>query len=352
MPPEPPQPEEHRAFALIIGEGVVSRVFEIHAAKVIIGSDPDCEIRLLPGECAPKQAELQRAGDKLLLLNLTEANGKTRVDGHAVEVAHLEGGERLTLGNRTARVQCRSIAPGVGDAPIVTHREYSRAVVEEAKSLAKRGPFFLISAVVHILLLLLLAQTTVEEPGEDGLSLHASLEEDDQGAPSEIPDDEPIELDDEPEAVEPPIEDPVVTENQPTDEPQGIEESPLSQIDFSAGMGAAPQGAINIGAASSAGFRSMVGKLRRKGLDLSIVFDSTGSMEDFLHEVKRDIAEMIDVVSVIVPDFQIGLVTFKGTPDFGPSSLRLNLTHDRYEVVNFLDSIDSRGGSSDARSGS
>src|SRR5262249_41073344 len=98
------------------------------------------------------------------------------------------------------------------------------------------------------------------------------------------------------------------------------------------------------------GFGRRVSDLRAKGLDLAIVFDSTSSMADVLAQVKRDLAAMVNAISLIVPDFRIALVTYKGLAQFGPVTLMLDFTLDRYEMLNFLDTLNSDGGAPDARS--
>ncbi|MEW6743427.1 MAG: VWA domain-containing protein [Planctomycetota bacterium] len=348
-------------FVLIVDEGPVRRHYTLRLTgsdRLRIGSGEECDIRIRDGGLAPVQVTIEGGRDRLLLFHEGGAV-PTRVDGHQVTIAHLAGGESLTLGTLTLRVARLSSAAawrrGRSDAErtVVVHTQYAEGRSEVLRNSLRRAPWFLLSGLLHLLLLLLVSRVEMTRPSRVLSGLVTSVEvaspaDLDRMDPPEVA-PLPTELEDE-EALlptpEPPSESPVSS----LERELAQDSSPVAGTGLAARAGADLGAALGLPGGLSGDFRRLVGELRSRGLDLAIVFDSTSSMQDFLSEVSRDIAEMINVIAAIVPDFRIALVTYKGTPDLGPVLLSQDFSADRYAIIGFLDEIDSRGGAMDARS--
>lgn len=97
--------------------------------------------------------------------------------------------------------------------------------------------------------------------------------------------------------------------------------------------------------AGTAAFRKTVSELRKTGLEVVFVFDSTGSMGSSIRATKEGIAQMLDVLRALVPDARFSLVTYrdKGAgEDYLVRSLPLD--RDFYAAVNWMQSVEAGGG--------
>ena len=99
------------------------------------------------------------------------------------------------------------------------------------------------------------------------------------------------------------------------------------------------------GGAGTAAFRKTVSELRKTGLEIVFVFDSTGSMGSSIRATKDGIAQMLDVLRALVPDARFSLVTYR---DKGPGEdylvRSLPLDRDFYAAVNWMQNIEAEGG--------
>ncbi len=88
---------------------------------------------------------------------------------------------------------------------------------------------------------------------------------------------------------------------------------------------------------------AMIAKLREVGLDIVIVFDSTGSMDGEIGQLKRDIEKTGSALWRLIPKARIGLTTYR---DKGEDYLAygLPLTNDIGEIQKFLDGVRADGG--------
>ena len=90
-------------------------------------------------------------------------------------------------------------------------------------------------------------------------------------------------------------------------------------------------------------FEGLVGRLRRYGLDVVIVFDSTGSMSGEINQVKGKIDRIGSALMKLVPKTRIGVTTYR---DDGDAYLvkGLPMTNDIQQVKTYLDTITAGGG--------
>jgi hypothetical protein len=109
------------------------------------------------------------------------------------------------------------------------------------------------------------------------------------------------------------------------------------------GIGIGRGGGIGSGSGPGigGGFGGYVAGLRRKGLDVAIVIDGTGSMNLILEDVKGRIREMVLAIHRLVPTARVGLVVYGGKGD-AIQSQPLTLTTAKLE--GFLGTLQARGG--------
>ena len=89
----------------------------------------------------------------------------------------------------------------------------------------------------------------------------------------------------------------------------------------------------------------MLQRLRRQGLDIVIVFDSTGSMGGEIRQVKSQIQNIGSTLVKLVPKARISLVTYRDRGDeYVVQTPILPLTGDLQRVATYLSAVDAGGG--------
>lgn len=93
-------------------------------------------------------------------------------------------------------------------------------------------------------------------------------------------------------------------------------------------------------------FEKLVASLKQNGLEIVITFDSTGSMEGEIQEVKNKIERMGSVLFRIVDKTRISVCTYR---DVGARYVvkGLPLTDNLGDIVNFLEDVTAGGGGDD-----
>ncbi len=89
------------------------------------------------------------------------------------------------------------------------------------------------------------------------------------------------------------------------------------------------------------GFGGFIGELRRKGLDVVIVIDGTGSMQLIIDDVKAKMAQLVHAIHRLVPIARVGMVVFGGK---GQKMNIQPLTLNPQKLVDFLGSVHAEGG--------
>ena len=89
------------------------------------------------------------------------------------------------------------------------------------------------------------------------------------------------------------------------------------------------------------GFGGFIGELRRKGLDVVIVCDGTGSMQLIIDDVKAKMAQLVHAIHRLVPIARVGMVVFGGK---GQKMNIQPLTLNPQKLVDFLGSVHAEGG--------
>src|ERR1700687_3249977 len=89
------------------------------------------------------------------------------------------------------------------------------------------------------------------------------------------------------------------------------------------------------------GFGGFIGELRRKGLDVVLVIDGTGSMNLILDDVKAKMSQLIRAGHRLVPSARVGIVVFGGKGE-AMEIQPLTLSPEKLEA--FLSQIKAKGG--------
>ncbi len=93
-------------------------------------------------------------------------------------------------------------------------------------------------------------------------------------------------------------------------------------------------------------FERLVAELQQDGLEIVITFDSTGSMEGEIGEVKRKIERIGAALFRLVPRTRIGVCTYRDN-DARYLVKGLPLTDDIGQIVGFLNEVTAAGGGDD-----
>ena len=90
-------------------------------------------------------------------------------------------------------------------------------------------------------------------------------------------------------------------------------------------------------------FGTLVTKLKKDGLDIVITFDSTGSMQGEIDQVKNQIGRIGSVLFKLIPKTRISICTYRDTGDTYIVK-GLPLTDNLDEVVLYLEQVTAAGG--------
>jgi hypothetical protein len=198
------------------------------------------------------------------------------------------------------------------------------------------GPFPL-SVALHVLALLFLIITVHEQRGRELIMVNLEAGGGGGGG-SEMQDLDMPEV---------PMPD---TAPQQMDSPQAVDTSQAVGLanDY---VRAAGGGGIGIGRGGGmgsgyghgigSGFGGFIGELRRKGLDVVLVIDGTGSMNLIIDDVKAKMAQLIQSIHRLVPIARIGIVVFGGKGEKLDSQ---PLTLSPQKLQDFLSHITAKGG--------
>ena len=336
----------------------------------LLGSAPYCDLRL--DGAAEHQARL-RVGATTAEIEDLGSGSHTLHNGVQVERANLAVGDVLRFGDCEAHV-----VADTGQAiivPVPAMRAAARARRYEALRVAAgplqrvetrgfralvvrelwRAPWLAVSLTLHgLLLLFCLLFVDWQPPASDDTMEVARFElvlrppardegvertpavEVDRGEPTfEAPRDvEPKK----PEAISERGHEPMPLPLPPNNARVTVKRS-------SPGEQRGTGGTDVVGGLGSAPFRKTVAELRKSGLEIVFVFDSTGSMSRTIADTKATIVQMLAVLRALVPDARFGLVTYR---DRGPRERYLvqqvSLGTDFWRACNFVQFVAADGG--------
>lgn len=105
-------------------------------------------------------------------------------------------------------------------------------------------------------------------------------------------------------------------------------------------------GPVHVGGAASLGggsWEGLIGELRRTGLDIVLCFDSTGSMQGEIDQVKAQIERIGQALIRLIPKARLSVCTYRDRGDDYVAK-GLPLTSSIQDVSSFLGSIRAAGG--------
>ncbi len=122
-------------------------------------------------------------------------------------------------------------------------------------------------------------------------------------------------------------------------------EADLISVDVNAGITSSPFSNLSFGSYSgpSGTYGEEIAKLKKVGLNVVFVFDSTGSMDRVIENVQQEIDRLMGVLFDLVPKARIGLVTYR---DRGEAYVTKSvpLTRDRRRIREWLFKVRADGG--------
>jgi hypothetical protein len=324
----------------------------IRGRRFLVGSAREADVRLTHGSIEAAHAALEALPDGHVRVE-DLSGGRTWLDGIGIQKADVRPTAVLRLGE----IEVRIIPPtGFVVLPKARTPDSFRALMAHE---LRRAPWLTGSAAAHALLILLLATLWRVEVPEREKPLRLAVLPGEPIPPDEAdPHDElDLRLD---ELTEPPMPDPLSEDLEAVKPSVDAEDTP----DFDpvipdpsnrdspsiwnarvtlAGAGGLSTGDIDGSLAPT--FRRTLHGLRKSGLDIVFVFDSTGSMGSVLKATKRHILRTVEVLRVLVPSAQVGVVTFR---DYGQDEdylLRsVPLESTGFRAMSFVRTITAWGG--------
>lgn len=352
-----------KSFSLVYTHRGLKKRFRIGSGTITIGSSSACNVRIYGPGVAGVHCRIEEASDGSRILFAASDEHPVYVNGEHLEFRTLEGGERISLGGLKVEVHAHIGLNQTGDG-VREEISYEGSFGEQLRQSFRRSHWMLLSCIVHFALIILISRAFEEERiagGSFGI-IQQNIEEwsgdmpslDNPGGPEEeIEFDEPAApIFDAPEATA--FDEPMTGEEHLLKDPdqfgpygqggEGLDRAGSLTIGKAIGRG--DDGVMGFG--KGTGWNEHVGKLRSTGLDVAILFDSTGSMVNLIKEVKSTISEMAKVLDRVVPDLRIALITYKGD-EYASRYVVAGtpLVADTFELLNFISSVEISGGSAE-----
>lgn len=327
----------------------------------VLGAAGTCDLRL-GADAAPRHARLDVAAAGILLTDLGSATGTWRNGDRVATPTALAAGDALRFGASDAQLVVDDGSARIVPIPELrlAARERRYAAVRVAAVEALRGqpslreqvldelrhaPWFAVSLVAHLLLLLALWLLVPDRQPAGSLSaeLRFTLAEGTAAAgdAAPTPPDVTVEpVDSEPDAAEEPTPPTVV---RPAPRRAELQANPRVVVRRSGGTAGRERDPVrDVG---SPAFQSRIADLRRSGLEIVFVLDSTGSMTRTITAAKNSITEMLTVLRTLVPDARVGLVAYRDHTTRETYDVRtLPLGRDFCRASNFVSVVTADGG--------
>lgn len=331
---------------------LAARLFVLEPGRVYrIGRDAESDLRVNHASVTDHHAGVSTAAGSVVIEDLS--GGGVAVNGRRVRRAELRAGDRLQIGAIDIDVLPATAPPPAARGALASRHRSSPAFAELMAEELQRAPWLLLSVAIHAALLLLLWLWL--RPPEAGTpdALQLSLTPGQEFGELEEADDEPTAIETEP--LDLPLEEPEYLEVAPAetaDVADAMPEQPREWLGSSADLFAKIRTAraddimnADNDKLRAGGFGRTVSQLRRSGLEIVFVFDSTGSMSSALIAVKQRVAEMAQALHALVPESRIGVITYRDTGDDEEYLTRSTpLSRDFYRAINFIQVIGAGGG--------
>ncbi len=341
--------------ALIIHDGGTPRRIEIPAGEAVLGSDPACAVPL-KGKWISKRHAVLRLARGGAAVEVLRGFDHTTLAGEFRRSGKLRDGEWLVMGEARVMLDLKGreiwdVKPpppvrfGASFSPLSAARKAGEGAAAVARW-AKASPAVFFSVVFHLLLLAALLFFTVSvKPNDVIITLSSSLEE--PAAEEEPPEpEEEIQLTEErvDEFQEFSLEE---FEEEVGEEGEG--NNPLSALGEGGGDGdwlppITPEQGLLPRRPPPKGAPTLV-QMRRRGLDIVFLFDTTASMGWLLDDVKRSIETIYNVTFRLVKNTRFACVAYRDVkPVEEYVTKTLPFTSSLPELKHFLVGLDAAGG--------
>lgn len=353
-------PIERTRLTLVVGD---ARFALKDGESYRIGRGDDCELRINHASVGDHHARIS-CHDGVAEVEDLGSPGGTWLNGARVESASIEPGQEIQFGAIFARLADPLAEPLPAQLPTLdaSFRFREPAFSELMADELRKVPWFTLSAVIHLavfLILYLVFQEPIPGPTQQRrVSLHEDQTQALEEAEELSGEDRP-EIEEELEVVRELARDPLADDSQ-ADEGADSRYEEILDFDprdtapvFSGGelwLRNVKSSASDILASEgvrSQGFKKTVSRMRRSGLEIAFVFDSTGSMASILNGTKERIAHMAEMLHALVPDARIGVVTYRDRdPEEEYLTRQVPLSGDFYRSINFMKVVAADGGGS------
>ncbi|MEE2887082.1 MAG: FHA domain-containing protein, partial [Planctomycetota bacterium] len=321
-----------------------------------IGSSPECDLSVGHGSVSAVHCRLEVREGEVLVHDLNSAAG-IKVEGKRAMDLVWAPGQVLEIGEIRAELEVtapvltlQEVAAAANKITAAHHtkeQEFGEIMLTQLKS----APWLLISAITHAVVLLLLwifAQQKVE-PGVENLALsleQTEAEDEVEEDTAEVESVEETEVMEDTEFTETELleaeELEIFKEEAAIYESGATDMSELLTNIKGTGLGDILKEAKG---SLSGTFKKTIGSLRRNGLEIMFVFDSTGSMGSVLSAAKERITKMVAVLQELVPYARIGIITYRDEDKTEAYLTRdVVLSRDFYRAMNFLKGVYAGGG--------
>ncbi len=355
MTTDPIQPDaeaEPLPIVLCLGE----LRMELHPGqRYVLGSGEKATLKVNHGTVSREHAELEVADFAVRVRDLNSTNG-TWVAGARVDAAEIGLGTEFKIGDVPAKFE-QFLPEGTAaeSAAAAVHSRYRDPSFNElmAEHL-RRAPWFAISIVMHLIVLLILQLIIAAQDPLEERRIVMSIAEP-EGVEDIVDDEAEEEV-----VVEESVDDivlPEVDNNSEFDEPSQSAEmefdpsetfDPMIGSDWMSSLKGGGSGDIldDLGrGGDNDGFKKKISGLRKYGIDIVFVFDSTESMYRPLEETTRRISLMVDVLDALIEGSRIGIITYRDHGDYEEYLTReVPLTDDYYRSMNFMQTVRANGG--------
>ncbi|MBK9384212.1 MAG: FHA domain-containing protein [Planctomycetes bacterium] len=368
------------SFRLLVGSREAPLAMPLPLGRVVtVGSDPSCELRFAHPTLAARHAQIEARLDAIAVRDLEGSSGTwvaERKVGHprlayAGDRLRFGAVEALLVGVPLAEDAQRSKAlasllhPDIWSISVPRLAEIESAEFAEVLAAElRKAPWLAISLAAHGLLFLFawlalaLPERTVPEPPQPLRFSSSPIDEAHDGV-DELVTEEQIEAEAPQESAseEPPSE----SSAEPPEEELLVEEPSSGGYD-APGVGRSPVGEFGEprlgpgnrrGRGRDRGLEGLLGdeklrgtlrSMRQNGLEVVMVFDSTGSMGGILDQAKQRMDEMISVLEILVPGVRVGLVTYRDRGKEEYTTRECPLTRSRYRLRDFIEGVSAGGG--------
>lgn len=347
--------------------------FDLHGLKrryyldpnqtVTLGRSKSCDICIPHHSISPLECRIERNSAGEILLFSENPQSPVRINGYAAEFSTITAKDKVKVGPVTISISDKVLLHAGDDLPD-PEKGYSTDFGSLLIKSIKRSHWFTVSVLIHLAIILVMYNIESKRSKEaEYRGFTQTLAGDDIPLADIFEDIPPEEEIPEIEEIEP--LDPVLSEMafaHPdinfADDMDFLQDPNVAGRPLESQGGEIPDGlggkALPFSARKKGDERINVhwkkfrNRMGATGLDIAVLFDSTGSMSGFITEVKGTIKEMVHVMREIVPDTQLSLITYKGSPQSSKYIVSgTPLVGDAYELFNFMRTVQVSGGSAE-----